>query len=364
MEEKNCVASFYIKLSSNATAIPLTECELLNLVRTFRYFDRNKAADVLFRFKYGTTENKKTALNWFIQQKSEYFSTDPESLSFVKKIKEFTNEQFVFLANELQIQYQASYPDFLNINSIKGLPDGCQKELDTLQEKMSNSLLLFFLVVKKCVSAKKNPSVSKWIVQLLSSNPASQCEGLKNIGLNFNCRLLAKQFSNEIGMLLLSMHQIYVKRQKLLDTTDILALPLVTLLKEMVELDIKNIALSKQNDSNGQYYHSNVVAYFERNVFKFIEISTQNFGYDFLTEYSGYLAHVGEKIINLLKCQLGYKEVFNEYENSGILFVYATNYQVHNKMALVQENLSKAKEAYYEALTTFQVFYYKYIEVN
>lgn len=363
--EKNCVADFYIRLTSNATAIPLTEYELCDFIRIFRYFNRSKALDVLFRFKYGTTENRRIALNWF-ELKTTIYENTYSTFPLIEKFKKFTNEQYVLLANELQVQYQASDPDFLNIYSIKGLPDGCQKELNILQEKMSDSLLLFFLVVKKCVNAKKNPNVSKWIVQLLSNNNASQCEALKSIGFSFNCRLLTKQFSNEIGMLLLSMHQIYVKRQKLLDTQDILALPLVNSLKNIIELDIQIMMLSKKKTFENEYHHSDMVSYFESNVLRFIENSTNTelVDCDIWAEYSNYLANVGKTLINLLKSQLAYREVFDEYENSGILFIYATNYEVHNKMFSAQENLSSAKKAYYEALTTFQVFYLKFIGVN
>lgn len=368
MEKQNCVASFFIKLTSNATTIPLQENELRDLIRTFRYFQRHKALDILFRLKYGTMESKKTALNWFSSKNAEYETKSLIDLPLMQKIKHFSNEQFVLLADELQFQYQQSDPDFLNINSIKGLPGGCTKELNILQEKMADSLLLFFLVVKKCVNVRKNSAVTKWIVQLLSNNPASQCDGLKNIGFNFNYRLLIKQFSNEIGSLLLAMHKVYVERQMLLNTQDILSLPLVNQLKTIIELDIQDTQYSNSKTSSKQYHHSDVVASFENHVLKFIEradhIATENPYYAILAKYSTHLTAVGNAIIDLLTAQIEYKKVFAKYENSGILFVFATNQDEHTKMTTVQEEFSAARKAYHSALENFHDFYFKFIEVE
>lgn len=357
--EKNCVAGFYIKLTNNASAIPLPESELFNLVRTFRYFKRDKALEVLFRFKYGTSESKRECLDWFAEK-----TIDEGKIVYIdnptSKIINFTDEQFCLLADELQIQYQAKDPSFLDVHSIRGLPNGCQKELDMLQKKMAEDPLLFFMAVKKCVKFRKNPDVSQWIVELLSNNPVSQTIALENMEFNFNYRICLKAFSSEIGILLLTMRQIYVKRQKLFNSQDIFVLPLVALLKEMIELDIQASMSIKQDTLPKKYHHSDKVAIFESDVLKFIEVSAKvnrdSYCFDTFAECRQKLEILGKAIISLLKAQIEYQKIFSEEKKEGILFVAATDISLSKKMCTVQEECNSSKTAYYIALEDFQHF--------
>lgn len=365
--EKNCVASFYIKLSSNATALPLQESELINLVRTYRYFNRERALDVLFRLKYGTLENKKECLRWFTQkniQEEKVIYVNNFASNFIN----FTDEQFCLLADELQTQYMAQDPIFLDIHSIKGLPSGCKKELTLLQEKMADSPLLFFMAVKKCVNAKKNPAVPQWVVQLLSNSSASHTLALESLGFNFNYRLRLKAFSNEIGMLLLAMHQIYVKRQKLFTSQDALVLPLVSLLKRMIELD-KQVNMPIEKDtSKEKYNHSHEVSLFENAALNFIElianVTSDNPQLCVFVEYSQKLEELGKAIISLLQGKEEYKKVFCEGKNDDILFVAATDITLSNKMCTVQQEYKNARTRYFSVLRDFQQFELRHFDIK
>lgn len=357
--EKNCIASFYIKLTSNATAIPLPENELISLVRAYRYLDRRKASEVLFGFKYSTLETKKECLSWLVQKKVE-----DENLinaeNTVSQVINFTDEQFCLLANELYFQYKAKDPLFLDVHSIRGLPIGCQKELDALQEKMADSPLLFFLAVKKCVKAKKKPDVSRWIVQLLSNNSASHIMALKSLGFDFNYRVLLNSYSSEIGTLLLSIRQIYVKRQKLLTSQDALVLPLIDLLKQIIELDFQLNMRINQDTLQQKYHHSEKVAIFESDIFLFIEryagveYDDPNFG--IFAECEQKLEDLGNAIIALLQSRIEYKKVFSEEGSEGILYAAATDTALIQKMFAVQFNCNEAKSAYNSASKAFQRF--------
>lgn len=365
--EKNCVAGFYIHLTSNASAIPLPESVLLNFVRTFRYFKRAKALDVLFRLKYGTLETKKVCLSWFAQkginEGNTFYIDNPAS-----QVINFTDEQFGLLADELQFQYQAEDPCFLDIHSIRGLPNGCQKELEVLQKKMSKDPLLFFMAVKKCVKARKNPEVSQLVMELLSNNPASAILALKKLGFDFQYRVCLKAFSSEIGALLLSMRQIYVKRQKLFNSQDMFVLPIIALLKQIIELDIQ-ISMSFQKDAlQKKYHHSKKVAMFENDVLKFIELSSNvtsdsNFVSTF-TEYRQKLEFLGKALISFLEAQIEYHKIFSEEKNEDILFIAATDINLSKKMCSVQQECNSSKTAYYTALKDFQNFFIEHFEAK
>lgn len=356
--EKNCVAGFYIQLTSNASAIPLPESVLLNLVRTFRCFKRAKALDVLFKLKYGT--NKKDCLSCFAQkginEGKTFYIDNPAS-----QVINFTDEQFGLLADELQFQYQEEDPFFLDVHSIRGLPNGCQKELDALQRKMSKDPLLFFIAVKKCVKARKHPDVSQWVMGLLSNNPATTVLALEKLNFNFNYRICLKAFSSEIGALLLSMRQIYVKRQKLFNSQDMFVLPIIALLKQIIELDIQ-ISMSFQKDAlQKKYYHSEKVAMFENDVLKFIELSSNvTSDSDFINTFAEYrqkLEFLGKALISLLEAQKEYHQIFSEEKNEDILFVAATDISLSKKICSVQQECNSSKSTYYTALKDFQNFF-------
>lgn len=358
--EKNCVADFYIRLSQKATEIPLPENELINLVRTYRSFKRDRALDVLFRLKYGTFENKKECLDWLtpkIIEDGKIICIEDLTSKFIS----FTDEQFCLLADELQTQYKEKDPFFLDVHSIRGLPNGCQEELSMLQKKMADSPLLFFMAVKQCVKFRKNSEVSQWIVELLSNSPEAQTIALENLGFNFNYRLRLKAFCNEIGALLLSMRQIYVKRQKLLTSQDTFALPLVDLLKQMIELDIQVNTMYIQPDAiPKQYHHSDKVAIFETDIMKFIEVSANitcdDTRFSTFSECRQKLEVLGKSIISLLKVKMKYQKVFSEEKNDGILYVAATDIALSQKMCVVQQECKKARATYYSALEDFQKF--------
>lgn len=363
--EKNCVAAFYIQLSNNATLIPLPENDLINLVRTYRYFSRRNALEVLFRFKYGTLESKKRCVEWFSHKSvNETEIVYLDNLS--SKFDHFNDEQFCLLADELQLQYQAIDTLFLDVHSIKGLPNGCQKELNELKEKMTDAPLLFFMAVKKCVKARKNSAVTEWIVELLSNDSTSQITALGNLGFDFNYRLLLKPFAKEIGSLLLSMRQIYVKRMRLLTSQDALALPLVTVLKQMIDLDIQVNMYVNKDTLRKKYHHSNKVALFESNVMKFIEVSSDikcdNPRFNTFVECQRTIEELGKAIISLLQAQIKYKEVFSEEKNEGILFAAATDITLSQKMCLVQKSYMEAKVVYHSALENFQKFLLEHFE--
>lgn len=350
--EKDCVAGFYVKFTSNATAIPLAECELLDMIKLFRRFPRSKASDVLFRFEYGTSKDKKTALGWFAPVKGEFDHTPCFDSPTISKILNFTDEEFKALVQELQIQYQQCDPAFLSIDSIRGIPNECKEELDKLHEKLADSPLLFFLAVQSCVKVKKNPSVSQWVLELISHNSASQCEILRNLGFNFNCILLLKPFSIEIGTLLLAMHQVYVQHQKLLNSQDVLALPLVNLLKQLIEQD------QKTNEAE-QYYHSDKVDIFESAVVQFIQQSTTIHDntpcFDTFVRYSEKLKTLGEATLNLLSTEFKHKNVFPG-EDDGILYVAATNISLFQNMHIIETALHEARKTYNSAYNDFQKF--------
>lgn len=344
--EKDCVAGFYVKFTSNATAIPLTECELRDMIKIFRRFPRSKASDVLFRFKYGTSKDKKTALGWFAPVKNDFQRTPCFDSPTISKILNFTDEEFDVLAQELQFQYQECDPAFLSIDSIQGIPNECKNELNVLQEKLVNAPLLYFWAVKSCVKAKKNPAVSQWILELLSNNPASQCEGLKNLGFNFNCRLLLKPFSIEIGTLLLAMHQIYVQHQKLLNSQEALAIPLANLLKQLIEQD-------------KQINHSDKTDVFESAVVQFIQqsatINNDSPRFNTFAEYSQKLKTLGEATLNLLCAEFKHKSVFPG-EADGVLYVAATNITLFQNMHIIETALHQARKTYNSAYNDFIKF--------
>lgn len=363
--EKDCVASFFIKPTDNATALPLTEKDLITLIRAYRYFSRKRAVEVLFRFKYGTRKSKKDCLHWFDRRVSE----DGQILcqdSFSTKLENFTDEQFSLLADELQFQYQAKDPMFLDIHTIRGLPRDCQKELDALEEKMSNSLLLFFMTVKKCVKAKNNVCASQWIVQLLSKNSASQAVALEHLGFDFNYRLLLKDFSREIGKLLFALHQNYLQKQKLLENPDIFVLPVLDLLKQINDLDEQVIVYFGENANSGQVYSSDRVYFFENEALEFMKkasnISCKSPNFSILVEYRQKLEDLGNALISLLKVQIRNNEIFSKEENNALLFVAATNISLMQEIYTVQKELNSADSAYRLASESFHKFHCEHFE--
>lgn len=364
--EKNCVADFYIKPTDTAAAIPVPRNDLINLIRAFRYFNRDKALDTLFRFKYGTMTSKKEALNWFSTQSIEDGKVIYNA-STTSEIVNFTDEQFILLADELQIQYQERDPLFLDIHSIRGLPkNGCQEELSMLQEKMGNNPLLFFMAVRRCVRSKKNPDASQWGIELLSNNSEAQTLALKNLGFGFNYRICLKPYSIEIGTLLLAMRQIYLKRQRLLGSNDALTLPLITLLRQMIELDIQVNSYFKKNKK--KYHHSDAVAIFESNVLHFIEVAV-NVTHDDLrfktfAECQQKLEVLGNKIISLLQSQIEYKTVFAEGETDSILYTVVMNPYLSQKMCNAEKDYQKARAAYYSAFEDFQAFLFEHFAIK
>lgn len=350
--EKNCVASFYIKLTNNATAIPLSECELCDIIKIFRHFPRSKATEVLFRFQYGTNKEKLTALKWFTPKQNELSQTSYLEFVPISKIKNFTDKEFELLAKELQIQYQQCDTTFLSIDSIRGIPVECKKELDILQKKLADSPLLFFLAVKSCVKAKKNPAASQWILELFSNNTLSHCEGLKNLGFNFNCRLLLKPFSLEIGNLLLVMHQVYAQNQKLLANQDTLALPLVSLLEGMIEKNTENNLI-------GYHHFSDKIEMFETEVVNFLKRSSgvcqDSPNFNFFVAYSQQLETLGSAIIQVLCAEADHRKVFSN-NTDGILYAVTTNFSIVQHMRTVENSLYDARNAYNSAYKNFQVF--------
>lgn len=365
--EKNCVvASFYIEPSTNATALPLSDNELRNLVRTFRYFNYGRAIKVLFRFTYGTKESKQEAISWFNQKTIE----DGKVVcldDYVSKVMNFTDQQFCLLADELFCQYKANDPKFLDIHSIKGIPAGCQNELNLIQEKMKKHPVLLFRVVEKCVQAKKNPSVSRYVVQLLSKNTASHTLALKSLGFNFKYRVRLSDYSNEIGSLLLTIRQNYVKNQKLLSTETSVALPLIALLKQINELD-KQVYLSSHKDNTIEEFNSShKVSVFEDEVIKFIELSSTVTSdepfLDIFMRCRQKLEELGEAIIYLLKAQIEYNNVFDSQKSEGFLFAVVTDIALSKKMFNAEQTCIKAKKYYYSAFENFHRFILEHFEV-
>lgn len=361
---KNCVASFYVQLSSAATAIPLPENDLISLVRAFRYFDRTTASEILFQLKYGTLNTKMEGLNYFAQKSSKKgeFLCSPNN--FLQMFANFTDEDFVSLANELQLQYIASDPGFLDIHSIRGLPNSCQKELNALQAKMENDLLLFFMAVKNCVKNKKNSKVSQWILQLLSNNPASQTVGLSNLGFNFNYRVCLKPFASEIGALLLAIRQIYVKRQSLLNCQDNLALPIIALLQKVIDLDVEIYKHTNPNSSMQKYHHSDIVSTFEENVLHFLQNSISNFEPNILEQYSEKLQKLGNSIYSLLYSQFEYRKIFPSESSEGILYFAATDISLVKQMCDIQARCSTTKLMYETSLRDFNEFLIEHFQIS
>ena len=367
MENDCVVAGFYIEPSTNATALPLSENELRNLVRTYRRFNYGRAIKVLFRFTYGTWESKQEAISWFNQKSVE----DGKVVyidDYVSKVKNFTDEQFCLLADELRIQYQSTDPKFLDIHSIKGIPSGCQDELNLLKEKMAKHPVLLFRTVEKCNTAKKDPSVSQLVIQLLSNNNAANALALDSLGFNFKYRLRLSDFSNEIGALLLAMRQNYVKKQKLLTSQDGFALPLITQLKQMNELD-KQVYLGIHKDMPiEEFNRSHKVSTFESEVMKFIEISStvtsNDPHFDTFTKCRQKLEQLGNTLITLLRAQMEYNSVFDSKKSEGFLFAVVTDIVLSKRMFDAEQNCIKAKKDYYSASENFHQFLLEHFEVS
>lgn len=350
--EKSCVANFCIQLSENASQIPLPKSKLIAFIRTFRDFSRKRAVETLFRLKYGTNESKKEALEWFECKQHNSFGEVTES-QFIQ-ILNFSEEEISLLLNELCIQYEAKDPDFLSVSSIKGLPvTSCQEELNALQSKMSDSPLLFFLVVKKCVKERKKTYVSKIIVQLLSNDTTANIFGLESLGFGFNYRILLKDFSNEIGTLLLVMYQQYSKNVKLLSRKDDFTLPLVTLLNEMQE---------SGDDSTTAV---NEIEFFKKELLKFVDITTdvtpKNPSFSFCSEYQSKLEQLGKKTISLLNARNEYKNVFAEEKDDGLLWRLVTSdASLGKKICTLEQECNMARAEYAQALNEYQDFIKKH----
>lgn len=232
MNETEQVAGFFVKLGSEAAEkLPLTKHELINTIRTFRYLSRGKALNVLFKFQYGTCSQKEEALSSFCQKQE---NGNVIIYDFLEKIFQFTPEQFGILANELYHQYQAYDSSFLNITSIKGLPNNCKKELVKVREAMAEEPVLLFRAVERCVlQHKKEHLVSRCVLHLLSENTASQMIALEKLEFKFDYRVLLLPYSKEIANLLLAMHHQYVSNQHMLSSQESFTLPLVELLQKL-----------------------------------------------------------------------------------------------------------------------------------
>lgn len=350
--EKSCVANFCIQLSENASQIPLPKSKLIAFIRTFRDFSRKRAVETLFRLKYGTNESKKEALEWFECKQHNTFSGITES-QFIQ-ILDFSEEEISLLLDELCIQYEAKDPDFLSIYSIKGLPTtSCQEELNVLQSKMSDSPLLFFLVVKKCVKERKNPYASKIIVQLLSNDTTAHIFGLEMLGFDFNYRVLLKDFSNEIGTLLLAMYRQYTKNVKLLSRKDDFTLPLATLLNEM------------QASGDDSTTAVNEIEFFKKELLKFVnvtaDVNPKSPSFSFCSEYQSKLEQLGKKTISLLNARNEYKDVFAEEKDDGLLWRLVTSdASLGKKIYTLEQECNNARAAYAQALHEYQDFIEKH----
>lgn len=348
----NCIAGFYIQLTNDASKIPMLKNTLLETIRIFRSFPRAKAADVLFRLNYGTAKDKKTALGWFAyaNQNSE-FPISGDVNPTLSKTKNFTDEDFEALAKELQIQYQEYDPGFLSIDSIRGIPRECKKELDALQEKLADSPLLLFLAVSACAKAQKKPYASQWCLELFAADLTSRVNVLKNLGLNFNSRLLLTPFSKEIGMLLLSMHQTYVAKQELLNSHDALVLPLAKLLKILIDQN-------QFEDENEETNNSYKIDEFETAVVKFIKqsqgINSSHPDFDTFVEYQQKLEALGQSIFYVLSAKRNYIKISHIASNA--LFVAATNPALFKELSEAEIALNKARAVYKEVYTDFQNF--------
>lgn len=366
--EKNCVASFYVELSSAATAIPLPKNDLISLVRAYRYFDRTTASEILFKLKYGTLNTKMEGLNYLTQKSNKKEEFLYSLNNFSQLFANFTDEDFVLLSNELQLQYIAKDPVFLDIHSIRGLHNSCQKELDALQAKMKGDLLLFFMAVKNCVKNKKNPKVSQWIIQLLSNNPAAQTVALSNLGFDFNSRVCLKPFASEIGALLLAIRQIYVKRQNLLNCQDNLALPIIALLQKIIDLDVEIYKYINQISSKQKYHHSDIVSRFEEYVLQFLESSIngtfESSDSNIFGQYSQKLQTLGNSTFSLLQSQFEYRKFFPSERSEGVLYFAATDISLSKKMCDIQARCNTTKSMYETSLKDFNEFFVEHFQIT
>lgn len=350
--EKSCVANFCIQLSDDASKIPFSKNKLITFIRTFRDFSRKRAVETLFRLKYGTNESKKEALEWFECKQHNFFRGITES-QFIQ-VLDFSEEEIALLLNELCIQYEAKDPDFLSIYSIKGLPaTSCQEELNALQSRMSDSPLLFFLVVKKCVKERKNPYASKIIIQLLSNDTTANIFGLESLGFDFNYRILLKDFSNEIGTLLLAMYQQYSKNVRLLERKDDFTLPLATLLSEM------------QASGDDSTTTVNEIEFFKKELLKFVNITTdvtpKSPSFSFCSEYQSKLMQLGKKTISLINARNEYKNVFAEKKDDGLLWRLVTSDASLGKtICTLEQECNIARAAYAQAMHEYQGFIKKH----
>ena len=362
--EKDCVASFYIKLTANSASLPLDEMNLIMLVRSFRYFSRKRAIETLFTFRYGTEADRKNCLDFF-RKNSDSSNIDCSLDEQFNQIIKFTEEQFLDLANELEFQYKAKDPMFLDISSIRGLPrNSCVQELTDLKSSLGDSNLLFFITTKKCVNARKHPLATRWIVQLLSSNIADQCVALENLGFSFNYRLQVKSATKQIGNLLLTLVSSYVKRQKLLTSSNALSLPVVFLLRNIVHLDKQILfILGEEVPPKNFYAHSEKVDSFDDEVGKFVEILEAQKGNSItldspvFIDYQKKLQRIGNSLTELLRAHLKYCEIYSKQENNAILYVAVTKPTVFMEMQDVQKKYKNAEEEYSLALEDFKQFY-------
>jgi len=353
MDEKNCVAGFYVQLSPEATAkLPLSETKLRSLVRTYRYFPIEKALKVLFYFNYGTQEQKKEAIEWFNIVLEDNLD----------KLLLCNEEEFRILANELCIQYQANHPTFLDINSIADIPNNCEKELATLKEKMVAHPVLLFRTVELCVLAhKKDNVVSRCVLQLLSTSTADDTIALESLGFKFQYRIYLLPFAKEIGMLLFAMHQSYLKKQQLLTIQDVFTMPLIELLKKMKMI---------QQDMVNKQDQSDEISFFETEALKFIEsssnVNSDDSQFKTFTQYRQKLENLGQSIITLMYANIALSEVelslrqsnseFSGENTDGILLATVINFPLAKKMLEAETSYNKAKSEYCLVSEDLQTF--------
>lgn len=185
---------------------------LKNAVAQFCGYEYPIATSALFDLLY---EDDKYVQNKVLQRL--HFTLYAEASFNPHNSLFFIEEDSVLpIAEELQFQYIAAYPDFLKVMDYPN----CQTELENLKNKLKKHPLLLYRAVESILRThQEEEKIQSCISLLLSEKDSSQSKGLEKLGHNRKHQQLLLPYANEIGLFLKAMDNAYKEEQQQLTLT-------------------------------------------------------------------------------------------------------------------------------------------------
>ena len=210
MDEKHIVADYMVRFTDESVAKLNLDRNITlrnfftNACINFRHYSAASASKTLFNLFYGDSLSRYDIIDKLFKINPRIYDSSFFEQGPVFNIHDLTKEQLQVLIKEFLYQYSAAHPDFLVIESHPEY----EKELNDLKTLMSNDPILLYKAVEMCklVSQCHKDYVSTCFTRLMSTNTTYQMCGLKQIGYNFQNRILLLPYAREIGTLLMAIY--------------------------------------------------------------------------------------------------------------------------------------------------------------